>query len=631
MAVIARDSITLASINDVANARRYYKLQASTAPAPLVPTTNPPSGWDTTEPTYVEGNTDTLYTVDLTVFSDGTFDYSPVSVSSTYEAAKVAYNKALAAQGTATNALNSANGRNQRVAGITDPPTGTTNALTGLPWRDGDTWVKWNNTTNRHVIGQWTREGTAWKAEYIESAFIANLDLNKLTVLGSGYMTQAVVDKIVGDAAYYKLFTADRIQLQAMGASLYYDGNFSDPGLSALRASNSPTWTYNSTAKSMTGTGTFWLTYNAQDEALTVPLVVGQKYRAKVWGTGLTSAAKTFARRDDAGYTQLPGVTYGSGYMEVVFDVPSAGARLSVYPKTTASATITRVELAPLVGGTIIEPGGIDTPHLKSDAIDGMTITGATIQTVVTANRGVKIDTAGLRAYDNSGNLTVQLTGTGGTIKGLNIEGGMVTGATVRTNSTGTRAQLVDNAVSWYSNGVLIAELFQVGEGLRMLAGQTGFQSDIMVSKDVDITSDQHIRLRPTAMNAQAGTGRVIIQYDLPVSQWESAEVLFLDANGVLYKWGNAPQRPVVANGTVPAGTAIAPGNFYNLTLYYSVTRTPRAVLSDIASFPAGSGYLTTRVASWSASSCLVRVVNTGTSTYTVPSGGMAVRAVVLV
>ena len=78
---------------------RYYLLQASGLDAPDQPTLSPPGGsWSETEPSYTSGSTNTLYFVDLTVFSDGTWAYSSVSKSSAYEAAKEAYNKAQAVQ-----------------------------------------------------------------------------------------------------------------------------------------------------------------------------------------------------------------------------------------------------------------------------------------------------------------------------------------------------------------------------------------------------------------------------------------------------------------------------------------------------------------------------------------------------
>ena len=94
MAILARNSITVAWQTDITSVIWYYKLQASTAAKPAKPTTVTPSGWSTTEPTYTEGSTNSLYICQKTTFSDGTFEYSDVSLSSSYEAAKLAYNKA---------------------------------------------------------------------------------------------------------------------------------------------------------------------------------------------------------------------------------------------------------------------------------------------------------------------------------------------------------------------------------------------------------------------------------------------------------------------------------------------------------------------------------------------------------
>jgi hypothetical protein len=110
MTVIARDDVTLALVTDVASTAHYFQLKSSTASAPTAPTVYPaPSPWVTTEPTYMEGATNSLYAVDVTVFSDGSFDYTPVSLSSSYEAAKAAYNKAQQAQSSATSAQTAAN------------------------------------------------------------------------------------------------------------------------------------------------------------------------------------------------------------------------------------------------------------------------------------------------------------------------------------------------------------------------------------------------------------------------------------------------------------------------------------------------------------------------------------------
>lgn len=81
----------------------YYKLQASTANPPAKPEEGIPIGWSTTEPTYTEGSTDVLYTVMKTSYTNGLYEYSDVSVSSSYAAAKAAYVQAVEARKSATN------------------------------------------------------------------------------------------------------------------------------------------------------------------------------------------------------------------------------------------------------------------------------------------------------------------------------------------------------------------------------------------------------------------------------------------------------------------------------------------------------------------------------------------------
>ena len=111
MVVKAKAEITISKIAEIVSVTRYYLSQSSTAAAPSKPTTNPPGGnWVMTEPTYTSGSTNTLYFVDLTVYSNKlpdtnvNFSYSTVSKSSSYEAAKEAWNKANNAQSTADDA-----------------------------------------------------------------------------------------------------------------------------------------------------------------------------------------------------------------------------------------------------------------------------------------------------------------------------------------------------------------------------------------------------------------------------------------------------------------------------------------------------------------------------------------------
>lgn len=110
MAVKGSATVTLSQYRDTDSVTRYYKLQSSSLAAPDKPTNvkpnETPAGWSKAEPAC--DITKTLYTCDVTVFSDKTTHVSDVSKSTSYEAAKEAWNKAQTAQNTATEAAKTA-------------------------------------------------------------------------------------------------------------------------------------------------------------------------------------------------------------------------------------------------------------------------------------------------------------------------------------------------------------------------------------------------------------------------------------------------------------------------------------------------------------------------------------------
>ena len=102
MAVKASATITLTSYRDTQSVTRYYKLQPAGSSAPLKPETKPPSSdWTDSEPACDISKE--LYFCDLTIFSNGEGEYSKVSKSTSYEAAKQAYNRAQAAKDSIDN------------------------------------------------------------------------------------------------------------------------------------------------------------------------------------------------------------------------------------------------------------------------------------------------------------------------------------------------------------------------------------------------------------------------------------------------------------------------------------------------------------------------------------------------
>ena len=102
MAVKGRATVTLTQYRDIQSVTRYYKLQIVGSSAPLKPETKPPSSdWTDSEPACDISKE--LYFCDLTIFSNGEGEYSKVSKSTSYEAAKEAYNKAQSAKDSIDN------------------------------------------------------------------------------------------------------------------------------------------------------------------------------------------------------------------------------------------------------------------------------------------------------------------------------------------------------------------------------------------------------------------------------------------------------------------------------------------------------------------------------------------------
>ena len=200
MAVKAAGQITLTSVVDVSAVYRYYLLQSSTAAKPAKPAAfPPPSPWGDTEPTYAEGNTNSLYTVEATLFSDDSYLYSLVSLSSSYEAAKAAYNKA-------TNALN------QAVVQSLTAPTVTT-----VTWMDisltPPVMKRYDPETAAWVVVNDTAEAIYNLEQNFESSLIKSEQDITATVAEKYYLKDET-DAIVSSVSTQIEQTANSVEIQ---------------------------------------------------------------------------------------------------------------------------------------------------------------------------------------------------------------------------------------------------------------------------------------------------------------------------------------------------------------------------------------------------------------------------------
>ena len=111
--------------------------------------------------------------------------------------------------------------------------------------------------------------------------------------------------------------------------------------------------------------------------------------------------------------------------------------------------------------------GAVTTAKLSATAIDGMTITGATIQTSTnaTTSGGVLMNSGGIFAYNNNGDVTVAINASDGSM----WAGSMYATGTFQSASSGGRAVLTGDGISFYTpsgdyNGSIRA--YNPGNGL---------------------------------------------------------------------------------------------------------------------------------------------------------------------
>lgn len=197
MAVKAKAEITISRIIDIEKVTRYYLLQSSTSATPSKPTAIPPGGsWVTTEPAFGSDTTKTLYFVDLTIMTNGAFSYSAVSKSSSYEAAKEAWNKANNAQNTANDAKNKVD--NLQVGGrnlLSD------SKFDKLSWKKNNDWINISNTNGTRYSfttdGLRTVINTGWGG----TGFMIHVD--KIPLIYGTPITVSMDLKIIsGDAKF---------------------------------------------------------------------------------------------------------------------------------------------------------------------------------------------------------------------------------------------------------------------------------------------------------------------------------------------------------------------------------------------------------------------------------------------
>lgn len=235
-----------------------------------------------------------------------------------------------------------------------------------------------------------------------------------------------------------------------------------------------------------------------------------------------------------------------------------------------------------------IAANSIAAEHIRADAIDGKTITGALVQSDAAPARGIKSDTAGIRAHSPAGATTFALDAATGS---LTAEG------TFRTGSTGSRVELADGDgtayARFYSGGPLDAGMspaYLIGFDNNAAAGARTSNLSLSSGRRFDGTG------RSTSLSL--GADQVVIAAANGAST-VGAIVLYNDGSVSLGTGGRATKGIDYATHVL---TTEADGY---ITLAHSLGRTPAMAMAQLQGTLAYDCVVTAR----SASSFTIRVL----------------------
>lgn len=322
----------------------------------------------------------------------------------------------------------------------TSNATGNVNPDTGLPLVKGDVWVKLNTlAANGIEIGRWTWNGSAWISSTIGHQSISSVDVTSLLVTGTTRMNEAVVNRIVGDAAHFNLLTADKLVMTP--------GNiFPDPGIKVATDWEIPDLTSITTDSRFdgrrviravaptTGSHTIYYknfyrgvepgaSYTLSMSALSENTAVGGvRLYLQYYSTGSTVVTSTYL-----GDIDMSGCVDKVGAARLTFRSPAdldPAKGSKIYIQTSASASevylFTDVSLIRATDATVILPGSISTSHIDADTFRGFVISGATFVSTLEPNNPnadnvtIKDRTISVNRYDSIDNTlktTMQLGG----------------------------------------------------------------------------------------------------------------------------------------------------------------------------------------------------------------------------
>lgn len=360
--------------------------------------------------------------------------------------------------------------------------TVSTAAPSGSGITAGDTW--WRVDASNRVYGQWTWNGSSWQAATIRSEVIANLDVNKLQVISSATMNEAVAKKLFTDVV-----VANRGEFNSLIVSsdnLIVNPFFDNQGLSYQYAATrfaTPPELFRGHQYAMTmpqrpaGSSPMTIYAVKPEYAARTPVEAGAKYYAEYWayttktlpatGSGFACQIYGYDSIDSATTVgnQLVGSRIKPGDVPVgqwfkvggaTFTMPDKAAYAFIYPTVyfdagtvpnDAEIFVGYMCLKPVVGSVLIENGAVSADKIAAGAVTAskLTVDQAMVNKLaVTDLWAGKINTSMLTTGDSySGSVSISQAGI--KIKGTSAGKLTLTPAGLEAyNTGGTRTVKID-------------------------------------------------------------------------------------------------------------------------------------------------------------------------------------------
>lgn len=310
--------------------------------------------------------------------------------------------------------------------------------------------VKVTRASNGELIVDGSITGDQIKAQSVDAKVLKASTITGDLIVGKTISVEKLLIASTDNVVSNGDFMAGDASWGTMGTPYFIDPTGARDGTAAFKIVNSAAQH-----------GRYNLTY-IPVEAPETSTTQGSSYRMSVWAKSdvavPNAAVSVYVRRKKADGTITPVLLASnvgaqpantwfkiSGIYTVPFDAvsPVIAITFGLYKQNTLTSGNTWFD------SLIVTRAG-DSNLVLDGAMDAKSITGGTIQTSASANRGIKLTPSAFTGYDGSGNVMFNLSNTGSltlkgsiesgsTIDGTAITGSTITGGTVQSSASANR------------------------------------------------------------------------------------------------------------------------------------------------------------------------------------------------